>query len=277
MLDVAVAGLLAATLAAAPAPDTSLRLPGTALRFGMSQAQVERVVRAQPAPAAAVAPSPAPSTPGAPPPVHVRFFGLDGEAKLEFEDGVLARAAFRVAHPSPHDIDYVEDDLARQGFRRRCEMREGLNRRCVWTARARVQLSTSPMSLEAYIEPVAATMAIPAATPIAATPPPALGNPVAIPRPVPATAAPAETLLLSFRDPGVPAQTTSASPWPDSLPWPQVLVACHAAGSPHTGMRRRLLLGARVGECAACRIAVGERGVVRFHRSRVARAQGIRA
>lgn len=260
MLDVAVAGLLAATLAAAAAPDTSLRLPGTALRFGMSQAQVERVVRAQPAPAA---PSPAPSTPGAPPSVHVRFFGLDGEARLEFEDGVLARAAFRVAHPSPHDIDYVEDDLARQGFRRRCEMREGLNRRCVWTARARVQLSTSPMSLEAYIEPVAATTTIPAATPIAATPPPAVENPVAIPRPLPATAAPAETLQLSFRDPGVPAQTTSASPWPDSLPWPQVLVACHAVRpeiARQSGVFGRVMVEALVdssGYVAAARVVRG--------------------
>ena len=251
MLDVAVAGLLAATLAAAPARDTSLRLPGTALRFGMSQAQVERVVRAQPTPAVPAVSSPAASTPGASPPVHVRFFGLDSEARLEFEDGVLARAAFKVAHPSPHDIDYVEDDLARQGFRRRCEMREGLNRRCEWTARARVQLSTSPMSLEAFIEP------------IAAPPPPAVGNPVAIPHPVPTASAPAETLQLSFRDAGVPAQAASAPQWSDSLPWPQVLVACQAVRpeiARQSGVFGRVVVEATVdssGHVAAARVVRG--------------------
>src|ERR1700694_3433106 len=113
VLAVAVAGLMAAAGARAAAPDTSLRVPGTALRFGSSLAQVERVTHMQPAPTN----TPPGANPGAATrQARLRFFGLDGEATLGFEDGVLVNARVTVAQPSPHDIDYVEDDLARQGF-----------------------------------------------------------------------------------------------------------------------------------------------------------------
>ena len=267
MLAVAVVGLLAASVAAAPASDTSLRVPGTALRFGMSQAQVQQVIRTQsslgvvppaftpggPSPAAPAAPAPpaAPAAPGAAPPVRVRFFGLDGQAALEFQDGLLARAVVKVANPSPHDIDYIEDDLARQGFHRRCDSREGLNRRCDWTARAHVRLTTSEASLEAILEPIA----------VPPRPAPARATVAALP--LPTAAALPETLQLSFHDPGPPAESAPASPAPDSLPWPLVLSSCQPVRpeiARQSGVFGRVLVEATVdssGTVVAARIARG--------------------
>ena len=196
VLALAAAGMLAAAGATAAAPDTSLRVPGTALRFGSSLVQVERVIRTLPA---------APGTPAGVNPgatarqARLRFFGLDGEATLGFEDGMLAGVRVTVAQPSPHDVDYVEDDLARQGFHRRCELRDGINRNCEWTARARVRLTTSATSLEAEMEPAGVP-----------------GRPGAQGGGAPPAAAPPETLAL-----------TAPSPH-DSLPAPVVLDSCVA-------------------------------------------------
>jgi len=149
---VAFVGLLATAGATAPAPDTTLRVPGTTLRFGSPLVRFDRAI-----PRLVVAVSPrAGASPGSVArQMPLRFFGLDGEATLEFEAGVLTRARVTVAKASPHDIDYVEDDLARQGFRRRCDQRDGINRTCEWTARTRVRLTTSSGSLEADLEPIA--------------------------------------------------------------------------------------------------------------------------
>jgi TonB family protein len=193
VLAVAAAGLLAVVTAA---HDTSVRIPGTVLRFGTTLAQVQRVVRMHPAPLVTLRPA-GPRTPGVIAwQTGLRFFGLAGAATLEFEDSVLVRASVTVDHPSPHDIDYVEDDLARQGFHRRCDSRNGIYRQCQWTARARVRMSTSDASLEATLEP--------------------LGK-----APGPA-AAPPETLALSLPPP------TGAAGAPDALPWAVVLDSCQA-------------------------------------------------
>ncbi len=258
MLALVVAGLLAASVTAAPARDTSLRVPGTVLRFGMSQARVQRVLSAQPAPsvqtpaprprAAAPPASGAPAGPGAAaavPAVRVRFFGLDGQATLGFEDDLLANVAIRVSNPSPHDIDYVEDELARQGFRRRCDMREGLMRRCDWTARAHVRLSTSEAILEAYLEPAAAP-------PWPGAPARSLAAPLA--------PAPPETLWLSL---GEAAGSQGAAPASDSLPPAVVLASCQPVRpeiARQSGVFGRVLVEATVdssGRVVATRIARG--------------------
>jgi TonB family protein len=252
VLVLALAGLLAASVAPSPARDTSLRVPGTALRFGMSQAQVERALRAQPAPPVPT-PVPPPATaapaaggaPAAAPTVRVRFFGLEGQATLGFADDVLANVAIRVANPSPHDIDYVEDDLARRGFRRRCEMRDGLIRRCDWTARAHVKLTTSETSLDAYLEPVA-------------PPPPAVRAEPATPKPI--AAALPETLWLSLPETAGSGGAATAS---DSLPPPLVLAGCQPVRpeiARQSGVFGRVLVEATVdssGHVVAVRVARG--------------------
>lgn len=205
------AGVLA--VAGAAAHDTSLHVPGTALRFGTSLLEVQHVVRMQAAPTVTLRP-PTPSPPGVIAwQTGLRFFGLAGAATLEFVDGGLARATVIVNHPSPHDIDYVEDDLARQGLHRRCDQRSGLDRRCEWTGRVRVQMTTSATSLEARLES------------LAKPPGPAPGPGAGAPRGGAVAAALPETLALSLSPPaGAPgASDTSAA-----LPWPMVLDSCHA-------------------------------------------------
>lgn len=232
MLAVAAAGLLAIAGATAAAPDTPVRLPGTALRFGASLAQVQRVVRTQAVPGA-FSHTPTQSSPGAISwQTRLRFFGLDGAATLEFEDSLLVGAAVTVDHPSPHDIDYVEDDLVRRGFHRRCEMRSGINRSCEWTARARVRLTTSETNLVATLEPLV-------------KPPPRVGT---------GAAALPETLRLSL--PG-PAGA------PDSLPGPVVLDSCRAVRpeiARQSGVFGRVMVEVSVdttGRVVAARIARG--------------------
>ena len=231
MLAVIVAGLLAAAapaagaappadsaLRAAPAgarpPDSTLpapvagpRVPGTRLRFGATPTQVERVIRTQPAAVAG-------GTMSRQGPV--RFFGLDGRAVLVFRDGTLARVSVSVDNPSPKDIDYVEDELARQGFQRSCTQRQGIARNCEWTSWARVVLVTSETSLAADIEPA----------------PRAAGGPTRA-----SAAAPPETLRVALQ----PA---------DSLPPPVVLDSCRAARPPlarDNGVFGRVMIDALVG------------------------------
>jgi TonB family protein len=240
VLAVAAAGLLA--MIGAAAHDTSVRLPGTPLRFGTTLEQARRVIRMHAPPQVAL-PPPGPSAPGVITwQTGLRFFGLAGAATLEFADSVLVRASVVVNHPSPNDIDYVEDDLARQGFHRRCESRSGLNRQCEWTARARVTMSTSESSIQAVLEP------------LGKPPGPAPGAGGAIGAGAPA---PPETLVLSLPPP------TGAPAAPDALPWAVVLDSCQAIRpdlARQSGVFGRVLIEATVdtaGTVTAVRVARG--------------------
>jgi TonB family protein len=263
VVAVVAAGLLA--MSGAAAHDTSLRLPGTQLRFGTSLVRVQRELALQVAPPAAARP-PGRSAPGVIAwQAGVRFFGLAGAATLEFEDSVLVRASIIVDQPSPHDIDYVEDDLVRQGFRRRCALRDGLNRRCEWTARARVRLSTSATSLEAVLEPLGKPL----------RPAPAAGGAIDAGPPGADPAAPAlpETLQLSLPAPaGAPGT-------PGALPWPVVLDSCHAIRpeiARQSGVFGRVLVEVSVdtgGRVVAARVS---RGVPMLDEAALACARGYR-
>ena len=229
----AAAGLLA--MGSVAAHDTSVRVPGTPLRFGSTLAQVQHVVRMHPAPPVKLTP-PGPATPGVVVwQTGLRFFGLAGAATLDFEDSVLVRAVVFVDHPSPHDIDYVEDDLARQGFHRRCEVREGLVRSCEFTARARVRMTTSEATLEAHLEPT-----------------PKLTRDT-----IPAVATLPETLALSLPPPSGAAVAAGAPPWAT------VLDSCQAVRpeiARQSGVFGRVLVEAAVdtaGRVSAARVARG--------------------
>ena len=185
-----------------PAADTTLRVPGTGLRFGMTLPAVRRRIGAAEAPA---------PPGGLPSQVKLRCFGLEADATLTFESGFLSHASLTVKDPSPREIDYVEDELARLGLRRRCTQREALDRRCEWTGRVRVEFvsSAGTLSLEAE-PPPGVTLAVSTPAP-AATPSPA--------EPGPAPARP-ETLRMA------------ASEWPDSVPAPRMLDSCQAVRPP---------------------------------------------
>ena len=138
MLVLAVLGLLAA---AAPA-DTALRVPGTSLRFGLSDSLAS---------ARGFAPAAGGARRG-----DCRFFGLVSKAALGFAGGRLARAEFSVPEASPYEIAYIEDQLAAMGYKRRCERSGPGQSVCDWTGRARVRLQVKGADLTATVVPAAA-------------------------------------------------------------------------------------------------------------------------
>lgn len=232
----AVVALAALPTHAATPPDSTVRVPGTVLRFGMTMAEVERKIRIVTPPA------------GAPPATGdriyaLRFFGLDGTASLMSQDGVLSQATITVESPTPHDVDYVEDQLAGLGYHRFCAQRDGLDRRCEWTGRTHISLLTSAHTIVAMIEPLAPPPAPPHPAPAAA---PAHASPVA----ARAAAAPAETLRFGASG-------------PDSLAAPVRLDSCRVerpAMARENGVFGRVLVDALVdtaGRVVATRIARG--------------------
>ena len=160
MLALTVLGLLAL----APA-DTVVRVPGTALRFGLADTLVA---------ARGFAPAADGAREG-----RCRFFGMDGAARLRFVDGRLARAEFTVERASPRQRDYVQDQLAAMGYRRSCAKLLPAASDCEWTGRTRVHLTVTGARLEAVVTPRAA------AGPTAADTLPAAPDTVAV-APVPA-------------------------------------------------------------------------------------------
>lgn len=223
MIELALAALLAtaepaagAPAEAATTPDTTLRVPGTVLRFGMTLPMVHRHIR--------TGPSTAPAPPdGAIREAKMRCFGLDSDATLTFVSGSLAHAAFLLHDPSPHDIDYVEDDLARQGFQRRCAQRQGLDRRCTWMGAIVVEFVSSATMVSLDMQPP--------------TPAPRTAPQSPVPPPAPAAAAPAVAAPVVARPavaPESPAPAALETLWiaatgvPDSVVAPRVIDSCRA-------------------------------------------------
>lgn len=139
MLALAVLGLFLTGAAPGPAPtDTSLRVPGTTLRFGITDAATS--ARGFAATEAGVRRGPC------------RFFGLPSEASLDFDQGRLARAAFTVDEASPHQIAYVQDQLTAMGYKRRCAKLAPRASVCDWSGPVLVHLEVNGAKLAATIE-----------------------------------------------------------------------------------------------------------------------------
>lgn len=144
MLALAVIGLLAVTSHA----DTASRVPGTTLRFGLT----DSVLATRGFAAAESGTSQG----------RCRFFGLQSRAKLSFENGRLARAEFKVDSASTYEIAYVEDQLTAMGYRKSCRQPTPKTRVCDWTARTQVHLEVSEVSLKASIVPAGVAAVAPA-------------------------------------------------------------------------------------------------------------------
>ena len=199
----------AAAAGAGAARDTSVRVPGTRLRFGWSEAALGRRVALRTARATA--------PPGASlREASVRFYGLAAEATFSFAGDALASVTFTVAEPSTASLDYVEDQLAREGYQRRGPRQEGLERRCDWLGRAHVNLVSTPGTLTVDAEPAAPAAPTAAAAPAPRAPAPAVGRAppprtVVVPAahaPLPVTVTPAPT----------PAPASTPAPAPTSSP-----------------------------------------------------------
>jgi TonB family protein len=141
VLVLAVVGVLvAAPVTATPQPaDTTLRLPGTTLRFGTSEeaAAARGFTAAAPARRSGIC----------------RFFGMESNAWLTFEDDGLVEARFTVDPASPGQISYVRDQLRRMGYDRRCELISPRATVCDWYQRTHIHLEVRGSGLEATISP----------------------------------------------------------------------------------------------------------------------------
>jgi TonB family protein len=136
--------LIAVTLAA---PTSGARVPGTRLRLGMSEKQLQSVgefAEAQ-APGARTGAEARKGT--------LKFFGVPCEATLYFQHGLLARARFEADDVSPHAIDYVEDQLRRARMWRECSRYEATEKICDWMGESKLHLEIKAGHLDARAEP----------------------------------------------------------------------------------------------------------------------------
>src|SRR6516164_5260535 len=112
--------------AVAPRQATRVGIPGSHLALGMSLARVDSLVayhapRGTPGPAQRTGPA--------------SFFGLPGQALLEFDQRHVVRATFTVEEVSRHSRDYVEDQLRHAGMRSECQTLADTLHDCVWHGR----------------------------------------------------------------------------------------------------------------------------------------------
>lgn len=234
--------------------DTTTRIPGTSLRFGLPVARVSALggftAVASPEGAGTLA-------------LHgtMRCFGLDAGATLIFRDGVLARAQFAADSVSEAAGAYVEDQLMREGYRRACTRYEPGAHVCDWEARATMHVEILGAALKADARapvapaeaPAAIAHAMPAAgaTPTHATTP----EPAAGPKPAPPPAARPRA--------ATPDTVWLTTPATDTLPRPVVLDSCRAQRPAKAraagvyGRVRVLVLVDTTGAVIATRVAKG--------------------
>ncbi|HYM81717.1 MAG TPA: energy transducer TonB [Candidatus Limnocylindria bacterium] len=204
MLTLALAGMLAVAVA-----DTTIRLPGTTLKFGLPPERVATLGTFGPASAGGGRKPAAAGVEEHEGPM--RFFGLDAQARLTFEDRRLTRGRFEVESVSPHSFSYVEDQLRRLGNRRECRRIDASGRVCDWIGRATVHLQLSGRQLVAEIAPTAS-----------------LAKPIAAVRPAPAPTDTAGRMGVALPTVVAPAAAPDTV-WlsgPDSLPAPIALEIC---------------------------------------------------
>jgi TonB family protein len=150
--------LIAVAIGGATAAGAALRVPGTALRFGAPIGSLDTTFAAGPAAADTLIQSRR---------GPVIWFGVHATVTLSFREGRLAEAAFEADSTSPATRAYIEDELAREGYRRRCTRWDPDAHVCDWSGRAEIHLDLSPRSLRATMKeatpaPVAAVPALPA-------------------------------------------------------------------------------------------------------------------
>jgi periplasmic protein TonB len=185
VLVLAVLGLLAA---ASPA-DTTVRVPGTTLRFGLDDTAIS---------ARGFTPAGPDTRKG-----RCRFFGLASDAILTVADGRLARADFTVSEASTYEIAYVHDQLTAMGYRKECGQPTPKVEACDWTARTRVHVEVSGTSLTASVVPVGAA---PVAPPVVRATPPDAGYQTA------------QRVLGRLRGASAPAWATARDTIPHTAP-----------------------------------------------------------
>ena len=129
-------------LAVASPADTTVRVPGTTLRFGLDDTAISARGFTAAGPGARKG--------------RCRFFGLTSDATLTFEDGRLARVEFAVSDVSAYEIAYVHDQLTAMGYRKSCGRPTPTTETCDWTARTHIHAEVSGTNLKASVVPAGA-------------------------------------------------------------------------------------------------------------------------
>ena len=139
----------AAAAPRASADDTTTgagaRIPGTRLRFGDGAGRARRRYALLPGDPNDVAPGELQLT------GDVVYFGMPSKGKLVFSPGGLTRASFEVAHPSPNQRDYYEDQLTRSGYRRHCDRRDDTARECDWIGSVLIHVKSDSALMTAEV------------------------------------------------------------------------------------------------------------------------------
>jgi hypothetical protein len=81
----------------------------------------------------------------------MRWFGIDGDIRLTFGPQGLSRLHWNAHRPAPHQRDYVEDALARAGYRRHCKRYDVRDRECTWNGALEVRVKCDSTTLTAEI------------------------------------------------------------------------------------------------------------------------------
>jgi TonB family protein len=79
------------------------------------------------------------------------WFGLAGQVTLQFRDGHLARAEYKIEDLAPYQVDYAHDQLRLAGYRPRCEQDDPGLQLCDWDGAAHVRLELRGRNLLARI------------------------------------------------------------------------------------------------------------------------------
>jgi TonB family protein len=132
------------------------RVPGTSLRFGAALASLDTTF---------VAPPDARDTT-----VDVRrgamtFFGIPSTATLTYRDGRLHEAEFTADSTSPAARAYIEDELVREGYHRRCARWTPDSHVCDWSGVAQMHLELNGRAVRARVRPAEPALAAAAPAP----------------------------------------------------------------------------------------------------------------
>jgi TonB family protein len=142
------------------------RVPGTTLRFGSGMDRLDTTFVALPGD------STKPRRKG-----PVRFYGFPATATLEYHDQRLVIADLVADSISAAAVDYIEDELVREGYRRQCSQWQPGAHVCDWSGRTELHLEITGASVHARVKEAAPAPAVAVA---AADPPGSSADPMQV-------------------------------------------------------------------------------------------------
>lgn len=278
---------------AAP-PDTSIRVPGTVLRFGWTRERagvLGALQEVRSAGATTVRRG------------DVRWFGATAHATLTFVDNSLGAVRLECTSASPAMVSYAGDELRREGYRRISHDFANGNETSGWTGPAEAAVTASGTSLVAEFsragssvatenstEEVGSTVqlgrvaaALVAREAAATASAPAANRPAANTAGANPAVAPAGSAAAAAdtRDPGpLPGEIDFTVPRADSLPAPRVVSSPPPAVRPQiavdAGLFGRVQVRARVDTTGRVVYAQVSRGIAEFNSAALAWASAVR-